>query len=217
MFSLNGLGRKLALLLLIPMLSACVDGSTRGRPNGYYPPQRPWPGASAPGGPEYGRPRPGPGPGQQMCTMDYRPVCGERDGRLETFSNSCQAGQRGYRIVSAGECRQSGTYPPQSRPDWNQPGRPDRPDRPVRPDNARPDHNRPDRDRPDQAGRPDRPDGNQSGRPDRPGRPDASSGACTRDYRPVCGQNGARTQTFPNACEAASAGFSVVASGECRR
>ncbi|WP_226951344.1 Kazal-type serine protease inhibitor domain-containing protein [Rhizobium terrae] len=177
MYSNSGPLKKLSLLLLLPVLSACVEGGPRPGPGGYYPPPRPQP--------------------QQMCTMEYRPVCGERSGRFETFGNACQAGSRGYRIVSPGECRGSGTYPPPGRPDrpdWNPPGRPDRPDwdRPNRPD-------RPDWDRPDRPGRPERP------------------GICTREYRPVCGQSGGRTQTFPNACEASNAGFGVIASGECRR
>ncbi|MCQ1774233.1 hypothetical protein NOI24_23210 [Neorhizobium galegae] len=125
MYSFIGLSKKLAIFLLIPLLSACVDSSSR--PGGYYPPERPRP--------DWNRPQ--------------RP----------------------------------------DRPDWDRPGTPDRPGRPDRPD-------RPDWDRPQ---RPDRPDWNQP------------------EYRPVCGQQGGRTQTFPNACEAANAGFSVVASGECRR
>ncbi len=163
---------KLPLLLLVPLLSACVEGGPPSGPGGYYPP-----------------PRPDRGP--QMCTMDYRPVCGERGGRLETFGNSCQASARGFRVVSSGECRG--------------PGRPDRPDRdrPGRPD-------RPDWDRP---GRPDRPDWDRPGNPGRP----QPGGICTREYRPVCGQNGRRLQTFPNACEARNAGASVISSGECRR
>ncbi|AYD01665.1 Kazal-type serine protease inhibitor domain-containing protein [Neorhizobium sp. NCHU2750] len=110
---------KLPLLILLPVLSACVEDGPPSGPGGYRPPPRPQP---------------------QMCTMDYRPVCGERGGRFETFGNACQADARGFRIVSSGECRGPGITPP--------PGRPDRPDRPGRPD-------RPDWDRP---GRPDRPD-----------------------------------------------------------
>lgn len=161
MFSIRSQRNKLPLLVLLPMLSACVEGGPPSGPGGYYPP-----------------PRPEPGP--QMCTMEYRPVCGERGGRFETFGNSCQARARGFRVASPGECRGPGGYPP--------PGRPDRPDRP-------------DWDRP--------------GRPDRPDRPE--QGFCTREYRPVCGQNRGRTRTFPNACEARNAGFGVISSGECRR
>lgn len=174
MVSVSGQSKRLSLFLLIPMLAGCVEGGPG--PGGYYPPPH--------------RPEPRP---PQMCTMEYRPVCGERGGRLETFGNACQARERGYRIISSGECRrQPGPFPP--------PGRPDRPDRPD-------------------WGRPDRPDWGQPGRPDRPDRPGRPEqpGFCTREYRPVCGQRGSRTQTFPNACEAANAGFGVVASGECRR
>ncbi|MFB9948076.1 Kazal-type serine protease inhibitor domain-containing protein [Rhizobium puerariae] len=180
MVSCFGQSKRLAFFLLIPLLSGCVEGGPG--PGGYYPPQRPWP-----------EPRPQP----QMCTMEYRPVCGERGGRTETFGNACQARERGYRVVSSGECRQPGFPQPgrPDRPDWDHPGRPDRPDW-------------------DRPGRPDRPDWD---RPDRPGRPERPGGVCTREYRPVCGQRGSRTQTFPNACEAGNAGFSVVASGECRR
>lgn len=38
---------------------------------------------------------------------------------------------------------------------------------------------------------------------------------CTREYRPVCGQRGGSLRTFPNACEADSAGFRVVDQGSC--
>lgn len=167
---LSGHIAKLPLLILLPVLSACVEGGPPSGPGGYYPP-----------------PRPDRGP--QMCTMDYRPVCGERGGRFETFGNSCQAGARGFRVVSSGECRGSGRP---DRPDWDRPGRPDW----------------------DRPGRPDRPDWD---RPGNPGRPQPGGNFCTREYRPVCGQNGRRIQTFSNACEARNAGANVISSGECRR
>ncbi len=56
-----------------------------------------------------------------MCTMEYMPVCGERNGNSRTFGNSCQARAEGYRIVNRGECRVSQPRPPQ----WQH--RPDRP------------------------------------------------------------------------------------------
>lgn len=47
-------------------------------------------------------------PPQQACTMDYRPVCGERRGDRQTFSNACVAEAEGYRVVREGECRGGG-------------------------------------------------------------------------------------------------------------
>lgn len=157
--------KRLAVLALIPLLSACTVEVDQG----------------------YSRPPPRPRPPQpQMCTMEYAPVCGERGGRTQTFGNACQARNSGFMIVGRGECR--GGPPPFPRPEPDRPGRPDRPDWPGGP------------------GGPDRPD-----RPERPG------GICTREYRPVCGERGRQTQTFPNACEAGNAGFRVIGGGECRR
>lgn len=44
-------------------------------------------------------------PPQQACTMEYRPVCGERRGRTRTFGNACSAEADGFRVVHPGECR----------------------------------------------------------------------------------------------------------------
>lgn len=40
----------------------------------------------------------------QACTMEYRPVCAARSGRLRTFGNACQANAEGWRIVRPGQC-----------------------------------------------------------------------------------------------------------------
>ncbi|MCV0395041.1 MAG: hypothetical protein K5872_02410 [Rhizobiaceae bacterium] len=45
----------------------------------------------------------------------------------------------------------------------------------------------------------------------RPGRPQA----CTREYRPVCARRGGNVRTFGNACEARSAGYRIIAPGQC--
>jgi hypothetical protein len=44
--------------------------------------------------------RPGP-----ICTREYAPVCAERFGDRQTFSNGCLAESAGYRIIRDGECR----------------------------------------------------------------------------------------------------------------
>lgn len=47
-------------------------------------------------------------PPQQACTLEHRPVCGQRGGDRQTFGNSCQAEANGYRVVRQGECRRGG-------------------------------------------------------------------------------------------------------------
>ncbi|MDM9628820.1 Kazal-type serine protease inhibitor [Rhizobium sp. S152] len=104
--------KKLALIVLIPMLSACtVDADP-----GYSRPPPPRPSPSQP----------------QMCTMEYAPVCGERGGRTQTFGNACQARNSGFRIVGRGECRRQPPITP-PRPEPPRPPRPERPEPPTRP------------------------------------------------------------------------------------
>lgn len=52
----------------------------------------------------------------------------------------------------------------------------------------------------------------------RPSRPEPGTDRpqiCTREYDPVCGRQGRRERTFPNACTAEAGGFRVVGRGEC--
>ncbi len=44
----------------------------------------------------------------RFCTREYAPVCARRGGDRQTFSNSCEAENAGYRIISDGECRSGG-------------------------------------------------------------------------------------------------------------
>lgn len=53
------------------------------------------------------RPRP-PRPEPDFCTREYAPVCGQRRGERQTFSNACLADQAGYRVVRDGPCRGGG-------------------------------------------------------------------------------------------------------------
>jgi hypothetical protein len=95
--------KKLALLFLIPMLSACTADVDPG----------------------YSRPPPRPRPPQpQMCTLEYAPVCGQRGPRTQTFGNACQARSSGFQIIGRGECRRPEPIAPPPRPE---PPRPDRP------------------------------------------------------------------------------------------
>lgn len=48
---------------------------------------------------------PAPAPDVRACTREYDPVCGERRGRRQTFSNACEARNDGFRVVARGECR----------------------------------------------------------------------------------------------------------------
>jgi Kazal-type serine protease inhibitor domain len=49
--------------------------------------------------------QPPPPRGPQICTMDYRPVCGQRGDRQRTFSNACLANAEGFRVIAQGQCR----------------------------------------------------------------------------------------------------------------
>ena len=50
------------------------------------------------------RVRPEPPVRPQMCPQVYTPGCGQRDGRLRTFGNECQARASGYLVVDMFAC-----------------------------------------------------------------------------------------------------------------
>ncbi|WP_158285783.1 Kazal-type serine protease inhibitor family protein [Pseudohoeflea suaedae] len=49
-----------------------------------------------------------------------------------------------------------------------------------------------------------------------PPAPPGGGRICTRIYDPVCATRGRQSQTFPNACEAQSAGWDIRHGGQCR-
>jgi hypothetical protein len=107
------LPKKLTVLCILPLLSACTVDTGPGFSS---PPPRPRPQAP------------------QMCTMEYAPVCGQRGGRSQTFGNACQARSNGFEIIGRGECRGGPPLTPRpDRPMRPAPSRPD-PSRPQRPD-----------------------------------------------------------------------------------
>ncbi len=49
-------------------------------------------------------PRPPKPPRPEVCSDDYRPVCGERDGVRRTFSNVCEGKASGFRLLYDSAC-----------------------------------------------------------------------------------------------------------------
>jgi hypothetical protein len=157
---------------------------------------------------------PGPGPIRDdgpMCTREYDPVCARRGDSRRTFSNPCLADSAGYRIVRRGECRGGG----------DEGGGPRGCSREYDPVCGR----RGGEQRAfansclaDEAGYRVVRRGQCHGGVDDSGWTEGGGGprACTREYRPVCAARGGERRTFPNACEAESARYRVIGSGECR-
>lgn len=142
----------------------------------------------------------------EMCTREYNPVCGERRGQRETFSNPCMARADGYRIVHGGECRRE--RPPQ-RPEIGCTMQYD-PVCAVRGNSRRTFGNacsaQSEGFRVVSQGE-CRGAGGGGGRGER---------ACTREFAPVCGvsRRGDR-RTFGNSCEAENARYRIVRPGPC--
>ena len=157
---LSRLAGRIAILLAAGTLAACTTEVDQG--GGYNP-------------------RP------QLCTREYQPVCGARDGDLQTFANSCEARSSGFRVVGRGEC--------QFR----------------RPDRDRVDTGWRDRDRRDRRDW----DREERGRRERDRERPRDQRVCTMEYNPVCGRRGADFKEFGNACSAQAAGFNVFRAGQC--
>lgn len=152
-------------------------------------------------------PRPGPQP--QICTREFVPVCGVRNGERRTFSNECLAETSGFRIIADGECRRGPPRPPYACPDIYAPVCA------ARPGQRQTFDNRCEAEREGfQVVR-----NGQCRREPPPLRseplPPPRTTVCPQIYAPVCARQGSVIRTFSNECVAEGSGFSIVGDGPC--
>ena len=147
-------------------------------------------------------PRPLP---QQFCSRIYDPVCAERYGNRQTFSNDCVAETRGYRVLYGGQCRLSPRPPrPEVCPQIYAPVCAERRGNRETFSNDCLAETRGFRVVYDGECR-------IAPRPPRPERPEV----CTDEYRPVCGERNGVRRTFSNLCEGKASGFRLLYDSVC--
>ncbi len=147
---------------------------------------------------------PGPRP-QQYCPRVYDPVCAERYGNRETFSNDCVAETRGYLVLYGGQCRISPRPPrPQACPRIYAPVCATRGGTIETFSNDCIAETRGYRVVYDGQCR-------TEPRPPRPPRPEV----CSDEYRPVCGERDGVRRTFSNVCEGKASGFRLLYDSVC--
>lgn len=122
----------------------------------------------------------------EMCTMEHAPVCGCDD---KTYSSACVASRSSVSVAKTGACAgDSGSGVAEGKLCGTR-------------------------------GAGDCAEGlycaykSQCGATDAGGTCTKKPQVCTREYMPVCGCD---NRTYPNKCEAAHAGASVAATGECK-
>ena len=137
----------------------------------------------------------------QLCPADYDPVCGERNGKRNSFQNFCVAKSYGYRVLYGGKCRIAPVpQEPQACPRIYDPVCAER--RGVR-----------------QTFSNDCIAETRGYRVVYEGQcrvaPEPPQ-VCPRNYAPVCAERNGKRDTFSNDCVAETGGYRVVYEGQCR-
>ena len=137
----------------------------------------------------------------QLCPADYDPVCGERNGKRNSFQNFCVAKSYGYRVLYGGKCRIAPVpQEPQACPRIYDPVCAER--RGVRQTFSNDCVA-------ETGGYRVVYEGQCRVAPEPPQ-------VCPRNYAPVCAERNGKRDTFSNDCIAETRGYRVVYEGQCQ-